>query len=158
MKRLWAPWRIDYILGEKPLGCILCDKPKEKRDAENHILKYGKHGFVIMNLYPYNNGHLMVCPYEHVNTLEDLSDEILSGLMLMIKGTLAALRVAFSPEGTNVGLNLGKAGGAGIDDHVHFHVVPRWEGDTNFMTVVGDHRVIPQDIDETYKLLKPYFT
>lgn len=158
MKRLWAPWRIDYIIGEKPLGCILCDKPKEKRDTENHILQYGKHGFVIMNLYPYNNGHLMVCPYAHVNTLEDLSEEVLSELMLMIKGSLAALRVAFSSEGTNVGLNLGKAGGAGIDDHVHFHVVPRWEGDTNFMTVVGEHRVIPQDIDETYKLLKPHFT
>lgn len=157
MKRLWAPWRINYILGEKPLACILCDKPKEKRDAENHILQYGKHGFVIMNLYPYNNGHLMVCPYEHVNTLEDLSDEALSDLMLMIKGSLAALRIAFGPEGANVGLNLGKAGGAGIDDHVHFHIVPRWEGDTNFMTVVGDHRVIPQDIDETYKLLKPHF-
>jgi len=158
MKRLWAPWRINYILGEKPLGCILCDKPKEKSDAENLILKYGKHGFVMMNLYPYNNGHLMVCPYEHVNTLEALPDEVLGGLMLMIKGTLAALRLAFSPEGANVGLNLGKAGGAGIDDHVHFHVVPRWEGDTNFMTVVGEHRVIPQDIDETYKLLKPHFT
>lgn len=157
MKRLWAPWRIDYIRGEKPVGCILCDKPKEDRDKENLILQRGKHGFVMMNLYPYNSGHLMICPYKHVDTLENLSDEITDNLMQILKGSLTALRKTFNPEGSNVGLNLGKAAGAGIDDHVHFHIVPRWVGDTNFMTVVSESRVIPEDIDETYRLLKPHF-
>ncbi len=157
MNRLWAPWRIDYIRGEKPLACILCDKPKEDRDADNLILHRGEHGFVMMNLYPYNSGHLMICPYEHVNTPEDLSDVVTNNLMQLLKQSLAALRKCFQPEGHNVGLNLGKAAGAGIDDHVHFHIVPRWVGDTNFMTVVSDHRVIPEDIHETYRLLLPQF-
>ena len=139
------------------MACILCDKPKAKQDEVNHILYRGVDSFVMMNLYPYSNGHLMISPYEHVDTLEDLSDRALANLMQMIKTSLAALRKAFGPEGANVGLNLGKAAGAGIDDHLHFHVVPRWVGDTNFMTVVGDHRVIPEDINETYRLLKPHF-
>ncbi len=157
MKQIWAPGRIDYIRGEKPLGCILCDKPKEDRDQENLILHRGKHGFVLLNLYPYNSGHLMVCPYQHVDTLEELSDEIAANLMQILKTSLAALRKAFQPEGHNIGLNLGKAGGAGIDDHLHFHLVPRWAGDTNFMTVVSESRVIPEDIGETYRLLKLHF-
>ncbi|MFQ5781141.1 MAG: HIT domain-containing protein [Nitrospiria bacterium] len=157
MKRLWAPWRINYIRGEKPLGCILCDKPKQKSDRANLILLKGKHGFVMMNLYPYNNGHLMISPYQHTGSLEDLSNEVLKDLMQMMKRSLAALRKAFQPEGVNVGLNIGKAAGAGIDDHLHFHVVPRWEGDTNFMTVFSENRVIPEDLEETYRLLKPHF-
>ncbi|MFQ5580471.1 MAG: HIT domain-containing protein [Nitrospiria bacterium] len=157
MKRLWAPWRITYIRGEKPLGCILCDKPTQKKDKANLILLKGRHGFVMMNLYPYSNGHLMVSPYKHADTLEDLSNEVLKDLMQMVKQSLAALRKAFQPEGVNVGLNLGKAAGAGIDDHLHFHVVPRWEGDTNFMTVLSESRVIPEELAETYRHLKPYF-
>ncbi len=146
-----------YIRGEKPLECILCDKPKQKKDKANLILLKGKTGFVMMNLYPYNNGHLMVSPYKHADTLEDLSNEVLKDLMQMVKQSLAALRKAFQPEGVNVGLNLGKAAGAGIDDHLHFHVVPRWEGDTNFMTVLAESRVIPEDLMETYRHLKPHF-
>ena len=157
MKQLWAPWRIAYIKGGKPAGCILCDKPKEKKDRANLILHRGKHGFVIMNLYPYNNGHLMVCPYEHVNNLEALSDEVLKNLMQLTKKSLSVLRKSFQPEGANVGLNLGKAAGAGIEDHLHFHVLPRWVGDTNFMTSVAEIRVIPEDLEETYKQLKPHF-
>lgn len=157
MRQLWAPWRIDYIKGEKPAGCILCDKPKEKKDRANLILHRGKHGFVMMNLYPYNNGHLMVVPYEHVNTLETLSDEVLKNLMQMTKKSLAAMRKSFRPEGANVGLNLGKAAGAGIEDHLHFHILPRWVGDTNFMTSIAEIRVIPEDLEETYKQLKPHF-
>lgn len=157
MKQLWAPWRIGYIKGEKPPGCIFCDKPKEKKDRANLILAKGKQGFVMMNLYPYNNGHLMVTPYQHTNALEDLSDETLQELMRFTKKSLAALRKAFKPEGINVGLNLGKAAGAGIDDHLHFHVVPRWGGDTNFITVVSGVRVVPEDLGETYRQLKPYF-
>lgn len=157
MKQLWAPWRIDYITGKKPAGCILCDKPKEKKDRANLILHRGKHGFIMMNLYPYNNGHLMVTPYEHVNTLEALSDDVLKNLMQLTRKSLAALRKSFRPEGANVGLNLGKAAGAGIEDHLHFHVLPRWVGDTNFMTSVSETRVIPEDLEETYRQLKPHF-
>jgi ATP adenylyltransferase len=157
MKHLWAPWRMDYIKGKKPSGCILCDKPKEKKDPANLILKRGKHGFVMMNLYPYNNGHLMVCPYQHADTLESVSDDMLKNLMQLTKKSLAALRSAFHPEGFNVGLNLGKAAGAGIEDHLHFHIIPRWVGDTNFMTAVSEIRVIPEDLVETYKQLKPHF-
>lgn len=137
--------------------CILCDKPKQKKDQANLILLKGKSGFVMMNLYPYNNGHLMVSPYKHADTLEDLSNEVLKDLMQMVKQSLAALRKAFQPEGINVGLNLGKAAGAGIEDHLHFHVVPRWEGDTNFMTVLSESRVIPESMTETYRHLKPHF-
>lgn len=157
MKRIWAPGRIEYIRGEKPLGCILCLKPNDDRDAENLILHRGEHGFVIMNLYPYNSGHVMVCPYAHIDNLEGLPDAVSANLMALLKNTLTALKRAFRPEGNNVGLNMGKAAGAGIDDHLHFHIVPRWTGDTNFMTVVSESRVIPEDIHETYRLLKPYF-
>jgi ATP adenylyltransferase len=157
MRQLWAPWRMGYIKGEKPPGCILCDKPKEKRDASNLILERGKHGFAMLNLYPYNNGHLMVAPYQHVSSLEDLSDEALKGLMQITKKSLLALRKTYKPDGINIGLNLGRAAGAGIEDHLHFHVVPRWGGDTNFMTVVSEVRVIPEDIKRTYQQLKPHF-
>jgi ATP adenylyltransferase len=146
-----------YIKGEKLPGCILCDKPKEKKDLSNLILKRGKHGFVMMNLYPYNNGHLMICPYEHVSTLEALSDEVSTNLMQLTKKSLSVLRKTFHPEGFNVGLNIGKSAGAGIEDHLHFHVVPRWGGDTNFMTSVSEIRVIPENLEETYKQLKPHF-
>lgn len=111
----------------------------------------------MMNLYPYNNGHLMVSPYRHVKTLEELSTQTLNALMQMLKESIAALRKSHQPEGMNVGLNLGKAAGAGIDDHLHFHIVPRWSGDTNFMTVVSEVRVIPEELDEAYRQLKPYF-
>ncbi|HLG22678.1 MAG TPA: HIT domain-containing protein [Candidatus Manganitrophaceae bacterium] len=139
------------------MGCILCEKPKQKKDLSNLILARGKQCFVMMNLYPYNNGHLMISPYQHVDTLEELSDAALKDLMRFMKKSIAALRKSFKPEGINVGLNLGKAAGAGIDDHLHFHVVPRWMGDTNFMTVISEVRVIPEDLEETYRQLKPYF-
>ena len=157
MKRLWAPWRIDYIKSAKPSGCILCDKLIEKKDRANLVLKRGKYGFIMMNLYPYNNGHLMISPYRHTRDLEDLSAPVMKELMQFTQKSVAALRKAFKPEGFNVGLNLGKAAGAGIDDHLHFHVVPRWTGDTNFMTVVAEARVIPEDLGETFRQLKKYF-
>lgn len=157
MKHLWAPWRIDYIKGEKTPGCILCDKPGEKKDRDNLILARGKHAFVMMNLYPYNNGHLMVSPYRHVNTLEALSDTITTEMMRLMKKSLAVLRKTHKPDGFNMGLNLGKAAGAGIEEHLHFHIVPRWGGDTNFMTVTPEVRVIPEDIRETYRQLKRHF-
>lgn len=152
MKSLWAPWRIDYITGEKEDGCIFCVKPKEGNDKKNLILHKGETGFIIMNRYPYSNGHLMTVPYRHANKLSDLSPEErlemmdLTSKCVDILGTLKA-------EGYNIGINLGRAGGAGIDDHLHFHIVPRWSGDTNFMPVIADVRVMPEYLEDTYETL-----
>ncbi len=157
MKHLWAPWRMPYIQGKKKMGCILCDKSKGKKDKANLILYRGEVGFVMMNLYPYNNGHLMVSPYQHASSLEDLGEPILHGLMLLLKQSVIVLKKSSKPEGINVGLNLGRAAGAGIDDHLHFHLVPRWGGDTNFMTVTSETRVVPEALEETYRRLKSHF-
>jgi len=157
MKRLWAPWRIGYVGGPKATGCILCDKPKAKSDRSNHILKRGEHGFVMLNLYPYSNGHLMVSPYAHGAELEALPADVSGHLMELVRESIVVLKKVYKPEGINVGLNLGRAAGAGVADHLHFHVVPRWVGDTNFMSVVGGVRVIPEGVDATFRLLKPHF-
>jgi len=150
MKRIWAPWRVEYIRSEKPKECILCQKPGERRDSENYILFRGELNFVILNLYPYNPGHLMVAPYRHVADLEPLTDgELLEHFKLVRKCT-RTLTEEYNPEGFNIGMNLGRAAGAGIDDHVHTHIVPRWNGDTNFMTVVSDTRAIPHALAATY--------
>lgn len=147
-----------YIKEEKPAGCVLCHalNANPSDDREHLVLKRGSHALIVMNLYPYNNGHLMVVPHSHAGTLETLSDEALSEMMQLIKEAIAALGVAFGPEGFNVGLNLGKVAGAGIEAHIHFHVVPRWGGDTNFMTVTSGTRVIPEDIRTTYDQIKPH--
>jgi len=134
-------------------GCVLCAKQASDDDAANYVLYRGERAYIILNLYPYNNGHLMVVPYEHVASLEDLDAATLTELMALTKQGLAALRKAMDPDGFNVGVNLGRAAGAGIHDHVHIHIVPRWEGDTNFMPVLGETRVIPQMLGETYTQL-----
>lgn len=153
MKTLWAPWRIEYIRGEgKTPGCIFCDKPKEANDRENLILYRGKTCYIIMNRYPYSNGHIMVLPFRHTKMLEDLTSQEKLELMDQIALGMEALKV-FRPDGFNIGMNLGRAAGAGIEDHLHFHVVPRWNGDTNFMPVIGDVRVIPEYLEETYARL-----
>ncbi len=157
MKHLWAPWRMPYILGEKDVDCILCTKPKEKKDKANFILFRGPLGFVMMNLYPYNNGHLMVSPYQHTSSLEELDEPTLTYLMFLMKKSVVALKKSSKPDGINVGLNLGRAAGAGIDQHLHFHIVPRWNGDTNFMTITSRTRVVPESLENTYRRLKPYF-
>jgi len=136
MKRLWAPWRMRYLTGEKEKGCIFCTRIAESRDRENYILYRGERGFLILNLYPYNNGHMMAVPYNHVASLEDLDTETLTELMLLVNKGLAALREAMSPQGFNVGVNIGEVAGAGVAGHVHIHVVPRWGGDTNFMPII----------------------
>lgn len=153
MERLWAPWRIEYIRSEKDQQCIFCTKAAERQDRQNLILCRGTHSFVILNRYPYNNGHLMVAPYAHVASLEDLDTPTLADLMCMVKKCLAVLRRAMRAEAFNIGVNLGQAAGAGIADHVHIHVVPRWAGDTNFMTVLADIRVLPDALDNTYETL-----
>lgn len=155
MKVLWAPWRIQYITGEKEEGCIFCSKPKERNDKKNLILYTGETSFIIMNRYPYSNGHLMTVPYRHTNNLSDLTEEERLELMnLTIKCTdiLQAIR----PDGFNIGMNLGRAGGAGIDDHLHYHIVPRWNGDSNFMSVIADVRVMPEYLEQTYETLSKH--
>ncbi len=155
MKVLWAPWRIKYITGDKEEGCIFCKKPKEGNDKENLILYTGQTSFIIMNRYPYSNGHLMTVPYKHTNSFSDLTQDERLDLMNLTAKCLDILQV-IKPEGFNIGMNLGRTGGAGIDDHLHFHIVPRWSGDNNFMPVIGDVRVMPEYLEETYETLRKH--
>jgi ATP adenylyltransferase len=152
-QRLWAPWRLDYIKGPKPEECIFCAKPAEGDDARAYIVARGELTFVMLNAFPYNNGHLMVSPYEHVPSIEELDDPTLLELMRLTQRSLQALREAYSPEGFNIGINQGKVAGAGMEEHVHLHVVPRWGADTNFMPVLGSTRVLPQSLDDSYATL-----
>ena len=153
MEHLWAPWRIGYILRAKEPGCFLCQKPQSADDAKNHILIRDRTCFALLNTYPYNAGHLMVAPYKHTAELDDLVESELSDLMALTRRCKQVLTRALKAEGFNIGLNLGRAAGAGVDDHLHFHIVPRWSGDTNFMTVTGDIRVVPQALDDMYATL-----
>lgn len=161
MKPLWAPWRMNFILQNKSTaaaGCIFCSKPKEHQDRKNYILYRGAYVFVMLNIYPYNNGHLLISPYLHAKDLSQLDRTILTDLMETIQKSMTALEAAVSPEGFNIGINLGKAAGAGIEDHLHIHVVPRWAGDTNYMPVLSETRVIPEHLNATYDTLLPRFT
>lgn len=158
MSVLWAPWRMEYILSDKEkTGCIFCTDNDRAGDEERLILHAGAMSIVMMNRFPYNNGHLLVAPVRHTPDLEGLSPDESLDLILMVRKTVEILKKEMSPEGFNVGLNLGKPAGAGVEDHMHFHIVPRWNGDTNFMTVIGEVRVIPEHIRKTYNKLKPYF-
>lgn len=154
MERIWAPWRIQYIQMEKPEGCILCEKPKQNNDALNYILHRGDKNFIILNSYPYNPGHLMVAPYRHVASLEGLTEEERHEHFEIVSRSIKVLRQVFNPGGFNIGMNVGKVAGTGIDDHFHTHIVPRWQGDTNFMPVLADIRVLPEALAETYQKLK----
>jgi ATP adenylyltransferase len=155
MDRIWAPWRSKYILNtEQEDGCILCNRVKRTADAESYILHRGEKCFIIMNIFPYNNGHLMVAPYKHTGQIEELDahegQEILACTSLGVQ----ALKKAFGPDGFNIGMNIGIVAGAGIPDHLHMHIVPRWNGDTNFMPVLTDTKILSVSLDETYRLLK----
>ncbi|MDI7276220.1 MAG: HIT domain-containing protein [Anaerolineae bacterium] len=154
MRRLWSPWRMQYLTEERPSGCIFCLREGPDRDVENLVLLRGERAFVMLNRYPYNAGHLMVIPYAHVPSLEDLPAETLTELMLLANRCLGALRRAMSPDAFNLGANLGRTAGAGIAEHVHLHVVPRWEGDTNFMPVLAEVRVLPELLQDTYRRLR----
>ena len=156
-RRLWAPWRLEYIKGEKPGECIFCSKPADRDDRAVGIVARGEHCFVILNAYPYNNGHLMVAPYAHVASIEDLGEPALLELMTLTQRALGALRDAYQPEGFNIGINQGKIAGAGVEDHAHLHVVPRWGADTNFMPVIGDTRVLPQSLEDSFDTLSGRF-
>jgi ATP adenylyltransferase len=155
MENLWAPWRMALIEPKtlEPQACIFCTKPADPHDAENHILHRGPLCFMLLNLYPYNNGHLMVAPYQHVRSIEALDAPTLAEMMAQVQLALRALRIVMRPDGFNMGINEGKVAGAGFADHVHFHIVPRWNGDTNFMPVIADIKVVPEHIDVVYQKL-----
>jgi len=158
MEILWAPWRMEYVgAGHEKGECIFCPGNDRSRDEERLILYLGDRGVILMNRFPYINGHLLVAPVRHVSALDVLTDEEKLDLITMVEKAVGVLRKAMNPGGFNVGLNLGRIAGAGVEDHIHFHVVPRWSGDTNYMTVVGEVRVIPEHIRATYKKLLPLF-
>jgi ATP adenylyltransferase len=155
MDHLWTPWRMAYIRGEKkPIdGCVFCNLAADIHN-ETQVIARSKFVYVTLNLYPYNNGHLMVVPYEHIQTQEALETEALTDLMLTINRSIGALRKVNNPAAFNLGANIGSAAGAGIAEHYHFHIVPRWNGDANFMSVVGNTRVIPDTLENTFRELK----
>lgn len=153
MENLWAPWRIEYVRRAKEKGCIFCDKPTSDNDAASYIIYRGKKNFILLNAYPYNPGHLMVAPYRHIASVELLDDEELTEHARLIRQCLKWLREVFAPDGFNVGMNLGRIAGAGFDQHLHTHIVPRWAGDTNFMPVVGGVGVVNQALEEVYREL-----
>jgi ATP adenylyltransferase len=156
MRKLWAPWRMTYIHQKKRGGCFFCQDLRERKDEENLILYRGKRAFVVMNRFPYNNGHLMVVPGRHCQHLEELSPREGEELFRLLQISVRVLRSSLNPDGFNVGLNLGKAAGAG-EEHVHFHIVPRWVGDSNYMPVLGETKVIPEYLSETYRKLRVAF-
>lgn len=157
MEYIWAPWRMRYVLQKKPEGCFLCEAAQQDNDEENMVLYRGKTGFVIMNLYPYNPGHLLIAPYRHTGLVEELTEAERNEHFELVCRCIKIQKEAMNPAGFNFGANLGSVAGAGLDDHFHSHVVPRWLGDTNYVPVLADLRVVPQAIEETYKILKERF-
>jgi ATP adenylyltransferase len=153
METKWTPWRMKFIMGPKLEGCLFCDKATATEDRANFVLFRGPTCYIILNAYPYNNGHLMVVPYAHVRNLDELDAPALTEIMLLTKRSITVLKKTMNPDGFNMGINIGKVAGAGVDGHVHFHVVPRWLGDTNFMPVLGDTRLIPELLVDTYDKL-----
>ena len=143
--------------GGESAGCIFCDKLREQRDRENLILVRGQQAFVLLNLYPYNSGHLMVAPYVHTGDLANLEPSVLADLWGLGQRAVAALSAEYQPHGYNLGMNLGRVAGAGIPDHLHLHVVPRWNGDTNFMPIMAETKVLPESLDQTYQRLRRHF-
>lgn len=154
MRTLWAPWRMEYILSDKSGGCIFCEKVEEDRDEENLILYWGRYHFIIMNAYPYNNGHLMVVPRRHTSNLSGWSAEERTEFLELADLGVEILRRTMNPEGFNIGINMGECAGAGIASHIHLHIVPRWSGDCNFMPVFAETRVVPEHIQATYEKLR----
>jgi ATP adenylyltransferase len=157
MERIWAPWRVQYIRVVNATGCIFCAKPKEKKDAENYILYRGNKNFVIMNAFPYNPGHLMVVPYRHIGKLEEMTAEERNDHYEIVSRAVGVLRQETQTDNYNVGMNLGRVSGAGIADHIHTHIVPRWNGDSNFMSVIGETRIISESMADIYNKLKGKF-
>jgi ATP adenylyltransferase len=159
VEHLWSPWRLEYVTGDKPAnGCIFCQRGAAGDAAPDPLVLFrGTTCYIVLNKYPYNNGHLMVVPYRHIPSLAGLTVDELNELARLTQRSELALREAYSPEGINIGVNLGKPAGAGVVEHVHVHMVPRWNGDTNFMTVFGETRVLPEDLASTAARLQPIF-
>lgn len=166
MNRLWAPWRIEFLEAEKTGGCIFClatggakkNDSKGNKEKDDGLLLYESPlSLILLNKYPYNNGHLLISPKRHTAGIETLTDEESADTHSLIKHSTLALKEAFNPDGFNIGMNLGRAAGAGIADHLHWHVVPRWGGDVNFMPVLGDIKVMPEHLRSTLEKLRPYF-
>lgn len=158
MDRLWNPWRFQYVTKEKPSnGCIFCDLPRAGNDEEALIVHRGRFNYVILNRYPYTTGHLMVVPFQHTDSLQGIDDATAEELFSLIRKSDRIVRDVYRPKGMNVGMNLGEAAGAGIAEHIHMHLLPRWIGDANFLTVIGETRILPEELSETYRKLKPKF-
>ncbi len=157
MKNIWAPWRKEFILSKKEENCFFCEAVKENQDRKNLVLYRGEECFCILNKYPYNNGHLMVAPNLHKDDLSKLSSSEMLELMTLTRDMKSILSKRMNPDGFNLGINMGKVAGAGVEGHIHLHIVPRWEGDTNFMPVISDTKVIPQSLDDLYVELKDCF-
>jgi ATP adenylyltransferase len=158
MKQIWAPWRMAYIdQGSKDEGCIFCQKIRQEDRREALVLAETTHSIIMLNKYPYNNGHLLLAPKRHEKLLGDLSIAEYADFNEALRRSIDIVRAVLNPNGVNLGMNLGKCAGAGVEDHLHWHVVPRWEGDTNFMPVVAETRVIPQHLLDSYDRFRPYF-
>lgn len=158
MEKLWSPWRSQYIdsfkIKDEDKSCVLCAAGKHSPDEENSlVIDKGKYTFTVLNLYPYNNGHLMIVPFRHTGDITSLTKEESEEIFVKLQSAVQALKIVYNPQGFNLGANIGKASGAGIDEHIHFHIVPRWNGDTNFMPVLGEVKVISQDLMVTKKKL-----
>jgi len=159
MDHLWSPWRYQYVQKERTdNGCVFCRAAAAERDEENLIVHRASKNFIILNLYPYSTGHLMVVPYEHVDLLQYASQETLQEMILLVQRSQLHLQQIYRPPGFNLGMNLGESAGAGIAEHIHMHVLPRWPGDTNFMTTVGETRVMPEDLPITWRKLREAFS
>jgi ATP adenylyltransferase len=159
MDYLWAPWRYKYIANIKNTGrCVFCLTPSGEDDEKNFVLHRGRFNFVILNIYPYTTGHMLVAPYEHVADISQCSIELCSEMMKLVVLCKQSLFEVYKPDGFNFGMNLGRCAGAGVEHHLHMHVVPRWSGDANFMSVVGESRVLPESLENTYMKLKPHFS
>ena len=157
MKQIWAPWRLEYILGDKANECIFCPTLKEKHSKQKLILFNGNHSIVMLNRYPYTNCHLLVAPKKHTDTFDNLTDEDSLDLIVTLRKSISILKEATTPDGFNLGMNLGRIAGAGVEDHIHFHIVSRWSGDTNFMPILAESSVIPEHLEKTYERLLPFF-
>ena len=159
MKQMWSPWRSSYVetLKHTDKKCVFCEIDKLNQDEKTFVIARQEFNYVVLNIFPYNNGHLLVVPYEHVDDTTILSEDVLNEAMRLIQYSIKALRNVFSADGFNVGMNLGSAAGAGIAEHIHFHIVPRWKGDTNFMPVLSGNKVISQDLKTTFDKIKPEF-
>lgn len=158
MEYIWSPWRYKYIASaDRVEGCVFCRTPDEQRDEENYIVHRARLNFVILNLFPYTSGHLMIVPYEHTASLASVDEATTTEMMALARRAQSALEGEYRPDGFNIGMNLGRSAGAGVADHLHLHIVPRWTGDANFVSIIGETRVLPEDLATTYRKLKKHF-